>query len=362
MGADIDARAYVQQLQADGPQTLVTNVTSDMLLIEHAGFALPTTVNHGDLGASYVVAPHSAYVLYAREELGLVDLGWLKRPAQVIIALADRLFKALRINTVVLIDNWLLSTNLHGAWHGEGLADIRARLIADYPDHFLGVRSVDRWTDPRLPTALAADGWIMLPSRIIWVTDDLKRDWAARNNVKNDRRKLRQSGLTVEDLTQPSDAEAERIVALYKMLYVEKYSALNPQYSAAWLKLAMACGLLKMRVARDADGQIMAAAGFVVRGDVATNPLLGYDTAQPQAAGLYRIACYMFGDYACAHGLRVNGSAGAGDFKRQRGARSEIEYTAFYARHLPRWRRWPLHLIATLLTVLVMPVMARRML
>jgi hypothetical protein len=38
-------------------------------------------------------------------------------------------------------------------------------------------------------------------------------------------------------------------------------------------------------------------------------------------------------------GQRLNLSAGAPEFKRLRGGRAEIEYSAVYSRHLPRSRR-----------------------
>ncbi|GGB64841.1 hypothetical protein [Blastomonas aquatica] len=357
-----EASQFVSEVTARVMPSLIANVTAELTLVRHAGHDLPVVINHGDCGGSYVAAPHSAYVLYPKAELGLVDLGWLRVPASILIGLADRLFRTLRINHAVQIDNWLLSTNLHGEWTGAGIADLRADLARRYPNHFLVVRSVDPWSCPELLKNLRADGWLLLPSRQIWVTDDVERDWASRNSVKNDRRKLLQSGLIVEDVERLSDADAARIAQLYAMLYVHKYSALNPQYTPRWMQMAVATGLFHIRVARERDGQILAAAGIVARGGIATNPMLGYDTSRPQADGLYRIASWLVGDFARSHRLRVNGSAGAGHFKQQRGARSEIEYTAFHAGHLPFWRRAPLAWVALALEHLVIPVMKRRML
>ena len=359
---NLDASRYVRGLQDDTTAAMISNVEVQMLLLRQGDRLIPASVSDGRWGGSYVASPHSAYILYAREELDLIDLGWLRLPAMGLIGVADALFRLIGINRVVSIDNWLLSTNLHGRWMGEGVADIRAQLADRFTGHFFCVRSVDRWSNPALVEALVLDGWLLLPSRQIWVTDDMARDWFARNNVQNDRRMLGRSNLQIEDLSVMSDSDADRIAALYKMLYIEKYSALNPLYTARWMQHAMACSLLHFRVARAGDGQIMAVAGFVVRDGVTTNPMLGYDTAQPQSAGLYRIACYIFGDYARSHGLRVNGSAGAAHFKQQRGARSEIEYTAFYVGHLPWWRQWPMRVIAAVMTAVVIPVMKKRML
>ena len=61
-----------------------------------------------------------------------------------------------------------------------------------------------------------------------------------------------------------------------------------------------------------------------------TAPVIGYDMGYPQKSGLYRITSLMVGDYAIKNGLRLNASSGAGEFKRLRGARSQIEYTAYW--------------------------------
>ena len=92
------------------------------------------------------------------------------------------------------------------------LAELRQRLAGRYSDHYLLIRSVDDWSCPALTAALRADGWMLLPSRQIWVTDDLQRDWAGRKSVKNDGRKLAQSGLVVEDIARLGDADAARIL------------------------------------------------------------------------------------------------------------------------------------------------------
>jgi hypothetical protein len=360
--AGSDAALFVARLQAGGTQALVANVAGEVFLDQAGDHAVPVIVTSGETGGSYVSAPHSAYVLYPLAELDMVDLGRLRPLASLMIAAADLLLRALDINRAVQIDNWLLSTSLHGSWKGEGLADLRRRLAVRFPGHYLLVRSVDDWSCPELTAALRADGWLLLPSRQIWVTDDLRRDWAVRKSVKNDGRKLAASGLAVEDVTCLSDEDAARVAELYAMLYIAKYSTLNPQYSAHWMQLAVECGLFHLRVARDAGGQIMAAVGIVARGGIATNPMMGYDRGRPQSDGLYRIASWLVGDFALRHGLKLHGSAGAGHFKQQRGARSEIDFMAIHAGHLPFWRRWPLALMAWALEGFAMPQLRKRML
>lgn len=359
---DPDAVLFVDRLQALGSRALIANVEAEAFVERADGHTLPVIVTDGAIGTSYVVAPRSAYALYPRAELDLVDMGWMRGPATLAIAAADGVLRALAINRAVQIDNWLLSTSLHGHWKGEGLADLRQRLASRYPGHYLLIRSVDDWSCPELTAALRADGWMLLPCRQIWVTDDLQRDWAVRKSVKNDGRKLAQSGLAIEDVIVLGNADAARVAELYAMLYIAKYSALNPQYSPRWMQLAVESGLFHLRVARDCTGQIMAAVGIVARGGIATNPMMGYDMRRPQSDGLYRIASWLVGDFALRQGLRLHGSAGAGHFKQQRGARSEIDFLAIHAGHLAMARRLPLKGIAAALETLAVPQLRQRML
>ena len=65
-----------------------------------------------------------------------------------------------------------------------------------------------------------------------------------------------------------------------------------------------------------------------------TAPVVGYNTTLPQSLGLYRLLMATVFEEAMRTNLVVNLSAGAAQFKRQRGGRAEIEYSAVLVRHL----------------------------
>jgi hypothetical protein len=353
-------RAYIEGIAHAGLAATVPNVRTRWMALRCGDRVLPLTINHDEYGDSYVTQPHSAYIDYARQELDLVDTGRLRPLLSAAIGGFDRLLRAVDLNRIVHVDNWLLSTNLHGDWRGEGLAALRAHLVERFPRHFIAIRSIDAWSSPALNAELRADGWRMLPSRRIWVVDDLARDWRTRTSVRNDHRRLRASGLQVEDLATVDDDDAQRIAELYRQLYLDKYSALNPAFTAAYVRMAHAAGAVRYRVARADDGRIMAVGGVFARADVGTAPVVGYDTAAPRALGLYRIASLLSRGQAMARGLRFNGSAGAGDFKRARGAKPVVECTALYASHLPAHRRAAVRTLEGVLRGIVFPMMARR--
>lgn len=356
------AAHYLHALAASGPGALIPNVRTTVLGLRSAGRVLPVTVNDGARGGSYVCEPYSAYILYARRELDIIGAGaekWLFLP---LIALAAILLRIARINRIVHVDNWLLSTNLHGDWQGEDLGAIRRFLAARYPGHIIAIRSLDHWSSPGLIAQALADGWRLFPSRQIWVTSDMAAQWQPRHSVAEDRRALRRSGLVIERLDRITLEDAERIAQLYAMLYLDKYSALNPAFSARWVQETHRMGLIRYRCARDREGVIQAVAGSLRRGGVLTPPVVGYDTAKPRALGLYRIACLLFSEDALAEGVMLNGSAGAAEFKRLRGATAEIEYSAYFIAHLPLVRRVILGLVAGLLNRVAVPYMRKHQL
>ncbi len=111
---------------------------------------------------------------------------------------------------------------------------------------------------------------------------------------------------------------------------------------------------------RDADGVLSAVVGCFIRGGVLTTPIVGYDTTRPARDGLYRIASVMLAQMAIEHGCKLNGSAGAASFKRNRGARPVIEYTAYFVGHLSFARRTTFGAIEQVLNKMAVPVMVER--
>jgi hypothetical protein len=350
---------YAAAFAREGTGAFITNATSQMLLLRHGARCWPVTVDDGGYGRSYVASPHSAYVLYAREEMDIVGMTKGRWAAGAALSVLDRVLRHIDFNRAAHIDNWMLSTNLHDGWDGTDLPAIRAAMAQRWPDHFLVLRSLDAWSCPKLLEAARADGWMLLPARQIWVVDDLARDWRPRKDYANDRRALARSGFVTEGLTAMTSADAARIAALYHQLYIGRYSALNPVFTPDFIQLTAETGVCHYRVARAPDGLIMAVAGMVVRGDTMTTPVVGYDTTRPQSEALYRIACFMLSDWAMERGLKMHGSAGAASFKRNRGAHGVIEYMAVQADHLSPLRRRVVQGLAALFERWIVPMMQK---
>lgn len=352
-------RAYLEAFAQEGSTALIANLRTRALGLRWRERIFPVTVNDAEYGDSYVALPHTAYALYAKAELRLIGIG---AAAPVLGLLADAVglaLRAARINRIVHLDNWLVSTNLHGDWSGDGLREIRDCLTQQFPDHVLAIRSLESWSCAALLERCREERWRLLPSRQIYVTDDLARDWRPRRDTRQDAKLLAQAPYRLDPLDQLAPGDAARIAELYRLLYLDRYSSLNPAFTARYIELTHRTGLLRYRGLRDAENRLVVVVGCWIRNGILTTPIVGYDTALPLSAGLYRMACLLLGRMALQRGARLNSSAGAASFKRNRGARPVIEYSAFFVEHLSWPRRATIGALETGLKRFLVPAMAK---
>ncbi len=355
-GSSMLERAYLTAFAEAGSRAMIANLRTRVYGLKAGAQIFPLTVNDAEYGDAYVCLPHTAYALYAREELDLVDTGMWRPALRLLAAATGGLMRAIKINRIVHLNNWMLSTNLHHGWDGKDLPEIRARLVAAFPRHIIAIRSINHWSDAPLAVSLIHDGWQLLPSRQIYVTDDLTRNWAPKRDSKQDLRLLRQTHYQQDAMEELRPGDTERIAQLYGLLYLDRYSKLNPQFTPAFIEMTHRTGLLHYRGLRDCEGVLVAIVGCLIRGGVLTTPIVGYDTALPRTHGLYRLACVLLTQIAQSAGVRLNSSAGAATFKRLRGARPELEYSALFTAHLAAPRRAAIAAMAGLLNRVIVPL------
>lgn len=353
-------RAYLEAFAAHGSTQLVSNLRTHVLAIRSGARILPVTVNNAEYGDAYVSLPHTAYALYAKEELRIVDAGPFTPALRWLASGAGAMMRAGAMNRVVHVNNWMLSTNLHNGWAGDDIAAIRALLVERLPHHLIAVRSLTEWGDAALLTRCRQDGWDTLPARQIYVTDDLTTAWASRRDTKRDIELAAHTPYRADSLDTLRPGDAARIAELYALLYLDRYSALNPAFTPDYIEMTHRHRIFAYRGFRDEAGVLVAVVGCWIRGGVLTTPIVGYDTARPAEDGLYRLCSLALAQMALERGLKLNGSAGAASFKRNRGARAEIEYTAYYARHLSWPRRFVVGALDVALNKVALPIMQER--
>ncbi|CAA7618863.1 conserved hypothetical protein [Candidatus Terasakiella magnetica] len=305
---------------------------------------------------AWTVSLRTAYGPYAAEELKTLPLAGLRPPLTVVVGAIDGALRLAGLDHLVCVNNWMLSTNLLPAWGGQGAEAMTRALVHDYPGHFLAVRSLNRRHHGRVLECLHDLGWSLLPARQVWIAEP---DHNPTRDQDNDARLLRKTTLGRVMGAAFSDDDWRRTADLYAQLYLHKYSRLNPVFTPRFLRWASENGFMRVEGVRQDGGPLLGVVGTIAAGAVMTTPLVGYDTAQPQRLGLYRLLTALAFEEMRRTGRSFNLSAGVGGFKRNRGACPEIEYTALWHRHLPWTRRAPVLALAALLERVGVPLMRR---
>jgi hypothetical protein len=154
-----------------------------------------------------------------------------------------------------------------------------------------------------------------------------------------------------------SEADFEWAEALYGMLYLRKCTALNPQYSATFLRDMAAAGLLGLVGFREPKGDLLCFAGMFRQGSQLVCPVPGHDTTTPPGEGLYRIPSAKVSTRA-EQGL-LNRSTGAASSRSLQGMVPALEHVAVIDRYLPWKRRAAGWLVQSLLTSVAVPLVRR---
>lgn len=344
---------------------LIRNVDTHMALLDSGTHEFPVSINNGDERPdnSYVVSPLTTYTGYAAFELAQLRRPWLEWPMQRLIALIGRHLVRTRIDRIVQINNWLLSTNLYPSdWDGHDLPAMTRFMAERFPDHAIGFRSLNRFSNAALIDRLEALGYVAIPSRQVYLFDARPGDAAAflsHNNTRMDARLLRNTRYRLVPGEALCDADYGRLEELYSLLYLGKYCPLNPQFSADWLRLGQSEGWLQLVALQSPEGRLDGVFGMFSRGGILSAPVVGYDTALPQKLGLYRLLTQSCLQEAARRQCLLNLSAGSAAFKRLRGGQPEIEYSMVYVDHLSPERQRIWRLLGMLLQRIGVPMIKK---
>jgi len=344
--------------QGKNTRPFIANVDAEVVLLEAGSLKLPATVNDGARGNAWVCSPLTTYYDYALEEVKRSLHPLLAWPIVLACRFLGGGLRRAGIDRSVAINNWMLSTNLYPDADAAALDRIIATARSRWPDHALWFRSLNNDQQADWIALLRRSGFAMLPSRQVYLFDVPEPDWERRHQgSRRDQRLLRTTSLTSAAGADFDAADFDRAAQLYRQLYIEKYSALNPQYTAQFLHRWHEAGLFELHGFRDQNGQLQAVVGLFRQGDTITAPIVGYNCALPVQLGLYRLLMARVLEQAALQGARVNLSAGAAQFKRLRGGRPALEFSAVLVTHLPWRHRCAIGLLQLLTTVIGVPIM-----
>ncbi len=353
------AAAFLDLLRSGPPTRFVANLETRMTRVILGDAVLPCTINDG-APTCYICCPSRAYIDYARWELRALRVPRsLEAATRPLFWVGMALVRVAGLDRQVQPNNWLIATNPAPQVGIVPLADMVSRIVADHPRHVIVWRSLDARSDGGLLDIMRAAGWVLLPARLVYVIDCRRGAPKTGRDEARDKATLATSAYAIVDGADFDAEDFDRAAALYALLYLEKYTPLNPHYTAAFIAGLVRAGLLDVKGLRSQQGRLDGIIGFFDGGPVMTAPIVGYDTALPQADGLYRMLMAIAFDRARSRRMLFNASAGADSFKRNRGAVPVLEYSAIYNRHLPLPRRIALAILAALLTRIAVPLFRR---
>lgn len=352
------AKKYLVPFIRDGVKSYIKNVDTEMMILQIGEYIIPITINNEEYENSYVCSPYTHYVSYALEELHELKKPVLEHVLSGIIKTIGVILKRTRLNKVVHVNNWLLSTNLYPDLTDEILKKIIIFLRECFPEHTIIFRSLNKVTNGNIISYLNKVGCYPIASRQVYGLNLKSGKLPSLYDVKKDLKLLASSCYEVVSADQLSASDIPRMIELYKMLYLDKYSENNPQFTGAFIECALRTGILTLFGLRKGD-LIDGVIGFFERNGVITTPFVGYDVAQPQAAGLYRLLSIKIIIEAAARCVYLNNSSGAAQFKRNRGAFGHIEYSMVYYSHLSWWRRIPWLLLSSVMNNMGIPLMKK---
>lgn len=353
------AAAYLRIHRQRPMRPFIANVQTEVDALDAGGVLFPVTVNDAEPHNAWVCSPLTTYASYAIEEVDRLGRPWLTAPLRLMARGIGSWLRHAHIDRAVTVNNWLVSTNAY-----PGLRDISLDKVIDaamerWPRHALWFRSLNGVYHADWLRALAERGFVLVPTRQVYLFDEVAALSRRHADLKRDLALLRRADLERRIINDFHDDDFRRIAGLYAELYVHKYSGLNPRYDWTLIKAWSQAGLLQLKGIRDKHDVLQGVVGMLRFGNLLTSPIVGYNTALPARLGLYRMLAATVMQQAIDDSCLVNLSAGVAHFKRQRGGQPAIEYSAVRISHLPGRTQRAVKALSAVTRHIGVPIMQR---
>jgi hypothetical protein len=328
---------YFKVLILNGVSAYIDNANVKAKALKIDDTIVPLIIGNPKQKNADVCSPYSHYVRYTLEEIIKRNKRIPKWLFEAAIKSFGSILRACGIERVIYINNWLYATNPFQSLSSHQIQRLTNFLNNRYPYHAIVHRTINPYLYQDYHDSLVENGYKMVKSRLVYLIDPQSREFLIRTNPKLDLKLLENSPYDIIQSEKISDNEFSRITDLYRSLYLDKHSYLNPQLNPSFFSLIIRNNILNFKGLKK-DGIIDAFANFFVEDKIVTGAFIGYDRSKPQKAGLYRQVIALLISEAIKRGLLLNISAAVGNFKILRGAFPVVEYDAVYYNHLPNRR------------------------
>lgn len=353
-------KSFSKAFSENKSTALISNVETEYRILKVAdGIYFPVTVNNTEWDSSFVCSPYTAYALYSKDELiQKINSKLIQYPLLLIIKLLGKWLRYGQINKNIHINNFLLSTNPYPEWSGLEIAEITNFIKKEYPNHAIIFRSLNQFQHQHLLNIFKKNNYMLIGSRQVYIYDLTQESWLKHKNNKHDLTLIKKQKLIYIDHSE-MEPFLEEALHLYQMLYLEKYSKYNPQFTLKYFKTCYYDDIVYFQGYKNSENILKSFSGLFIIENTITSPLVGYDTAAPQKEGLYIHAAQLALLYKFKNNLLLNLSSGAPKFKRMRGGEPSIEYSAVYTKHLSRKRKFILIILQFISNKIGVPLMEK---
>lgn len=340
----VEPKSSLQERQFFAENSVISNagdfrfeVRDDVLI------SFRTTSRRRKSNEAFIMNPRCHYYFYLMDEFKVPEAFWMGGAS---------------LRQAVGIENYPFSTNDLSQMTVSKLDQMKSPLLREFPRQALWLRGLYREFHPKLIGYLREQGWRIFPAKPVYDFRTDSSDFTLKEAVKRDLKLMGKHSYRFDEHSLSWDArDWSRALELYRMVYIQKHSALNPDFRETAFSDLAALGSLEFCGIRDSSEQLVAIAAFRKHGsDFYSNPIIGYDTSLPQQLGCYRIMAAKIIERMKSQKVRFNFSSGVGEFKRRRGGVQEFEYHAVFDRHLPRLARQAFSTVNALSQTFMIPI------
>ena len=341
----------------EGPEKYICNVYTEMFALKIDDLVLPVSITNTTRSDNcFICSPYNHYITYSLEGVTKIPRKLIRYFAPLVIKSFGVYLRLLKLDKVVIVNNWLFSTNLYPDLSKAQIETITNTLITRFPEHAIAWRSINNVTTPDLKKHLKQKDYQLIVGRKIFLLDIKNEKNFSIKNVRRDRNILYKTSYDHITGSAIKNNTASRLEEIYQKLYLSKYSFCNPQYNEFFFRLMLKVSKNHKQYydhhALSKEGRIDAVMALYCMPPVIGSPLIGHADDETNSLKLYRMILAMYFKEAKEQKETyryLHLSAGVGNCKRLRGAVGELEYLAVYYDHLPSFRSLPWKSISSIL-------------
>lgn len=350
------AKKFLIPFIKNGIDHYIDNIEAKIQALAFDSHVIPITIIDEKYENSFVCSPYGHYVSYALEATHIFEKKALKLIVGSFVKKFGSLLRYGKVNKIIFVNSWLVPTDLYSKEiNDQHIGAITKFLEKQFPEHAIAFRSINPHTNEGIKKALKKNRYDLIVSRQVFFTDTKKEEIFQTRIFKSDLKLVRESTYEVVGKPNLTPVDLPQILTLYRNLYIEKHSKLNPQLNSNFMNLLFDQDILHIKALKK-DGNIEGVFGYFSRGGIMTAPFFGYTESQKS---LYRVLSTLLMLEAKDRGMLLHQSAGASFYKKIRRAESCMEFMAVYKHHLPFKRKISWTILKWVMNVFATPFMKK---